>query len=78
MESENKDLLRLFNERGERLDKYRSTVDKLEAEVMRLRRLAAEASIMLEQIEPSSCITIKESDKIEFVRKALREASKGA
>ena len=43
----------------------------------RLRRLATEAAITMEQIEPSSCITIKESDRIERARKLLRDAARG-
>ncbi len=53
-----------------------SRIPEMLAEIKRLKVLCCKASIMMKSLEPSSCITVKESNRIEAIRKLLREASK--
>lgn len=50
--------------------------DEMAAVLDKVRKTALECSITVEQLSPSSCITIKESDRLELVRDMLRDISR--
>ena len=72
MESENKELLRLFNQRGQQLADYRTLVGELEAKIARLQSLVALEQELLAALK--ECVYVIDPKGGRMERYALKVA----
>lgn len=72
MESENKELLRLFNQRGQQLADYRTLVGELEAKIARLQSLVALEQELLAALK--ECVYVIDPEGGRMERYALKVA----